>query len=172
MLKNFKNGYQVSGSSEIAKGEKNDCVVRAVANACDVNYEQAHKYVAETFDREEGKGVTGFSLIMKMNDEMVFDEVGQLNMFEQGIKRNVKHLGDKPKMEGDKNVGGKLFNPKYKHKKVAYTVKEFAQRFNTGNYILTVAKHALAIKNGVVVDNGNYQVGGYRRVVESAFMVA
>ena len=141
MLKNFKNGYQVSGSSEIAKTEKNDCAVRAVANACDVNYDQAHKFCTEMFDRQKGKGTTGFSLLLKMNTEMVFDEVGQ-------------------------------FNPKYKHKKVAYTVKEFAQRFNKGNYILAVNKHALAIKNGVVVDNGNYQVGGYRRVVESAFMVA
>jgi hypothetical protein len=118
------------------------------------------------FGREKGKGTQLFSTLLKMNTEMVFDEVGQLNMFEQGIKRTVKHIGDMPK------AGGKLFNPKYKHKKVAYTVKEFAQRFNKGNYILAVNKHALAIKNGVVVDNGNYQVGGYRRVVESAFMVA
>ena len=97
---------------------------------------------------------------------MVFDEVGQLNLFNKGIRRTVKHIGDMPK------AGGELINPKYKHKEVAYTVKEFAQRFNKGNYILAVNKHALAIKNGVVVDNGNYQVGGYRRVVESAFQVA
>ena len=166
MLKNFENGYQVSGSSEIAKGEKNDCVVRAVANACDVNYDQAHKYVAETFDRKKGKGTQLFTTLLKTNKEMVFDEVGQLDLFTQGIKRTVKHLGDMPKH------GGKLSNPKYKHKKVAYTVKEFAQRFNKGNYILEVAKHALAVKDGVVVDNGNYQVGGYRRPVQSAFQIS
>ena len=172
MLKNFKNGYQVSGSSETAKGETNDCVVRAIANACDVNYDQAHKYVAETFDRKKGKGTQLFSTLLKTNTEMVFDNVGQLNLFQDGVKRTIKHIGDKPKMEGDKNVGGKLINPKYKHKPVAYTVKEFARQYNKGNYILAVAKHALAIKDGVVVDNGNYQVGGYRRPVESAFMVA
>jgi hypothetical protein len=97
---------------------------------------------------------------------MVFDEVGQLDLFTQGITRTVKHLGDMPKH------GGKLSNPKYKHKKVAYTVKEFAQRFNKGNYILEVVNHALAIKDGVVVDNGNYQVGGYRRPVQSAFQIS
>ena len=166
MLKNFKNGYAVSQKSETARNEKNDCVVRAVANACDVNYDQAHKYVTDTFGRKKGQGTQLFTLLLKTNKEMVFDEVGQLNMFEQGVKRTVKHIGDMPKL------GGNLKNPKYKHKKVAYTVKEFAQRFNKGNYILTVAKHALAIKDGVVVDNSNYQVGGYRRVVESAFMVA
>ena len=166
MLKNFKNGYQVSGSSETAKQETNDCVVRAIANACDVNYDQAHKYCAETFDRKKGKGTQLFSTLLKTNSEMVFDEVGQLDLFSDGIRRTVKHIGDMPK------AGGKLINPKYKHKKVAYTVKEFAQRFNKGNFILAVNKHALAIKQGVVVDNGNYQVGGYRRVVESAFQVA
>ena len=166
MLKNFENGYAVSGSSEIAKGEKNDCVVREVANACDVNYDQAHKYVAETFDRKKGKGTQLFTTLLKTNKEMVFDEVGQLDLFTQGIKRTVKHLGDMPKH------GGKLSNPKYKHKKVAYTVKEFAQRYNKGNYILEVAKHALAIKDGVVVDNGNYQAGGYRRPVQSAFQIS
>ena len=156
----------MSQKSETARNEKNDCVVRAVANACDVNYDQAHKYVTDTFGRKKGQGTQLFTLLLKTNKEMVFDEVGQLNMFEQGIKRTVKHIGDMPKL------GGNLKNPKYKHKKVAYTVKEFAQRFNKGNYILAVAKHALAIKDGVVVDNSNYQVGGYRRVVESAFMVA
>ena len=166
MLKNFKNGYQVSGSSEIAKKETNDCAVRAVANACDVNYDQAHKFCTSLFDRKKGKGTKMFTTLLKSNSEMVFDEVGQLNLFEQGIRRTVKHIGDMPKL------GGKLFNPKYKHKKVAFTVKEFAQRFNKGNYILAVNKHALAIKNGVVVDNSNYQIGGYRRVVESAFQIA
>ena len=166
MLKNFKSGYEVSGFDQTAKSEKNDCAVRAIANACEVNYAQAHKYVTDTFGRKKGQGTQLFTLLLKTNKEMVFDEVGQLNMFEQGIKRTVKHIGDMPKL------GGNLKNPKYKHKKVAYTVKEFAQRFNKGNYILAVAKHALAIKDGVVVDNSNYQVGGYRRVVESAFMVA
>ncbi len=166
MLKNFKNGYQVSGSSAIAKTEKNDCAVRAIANACGVNYDQAHKFCTEMFGREKGKGTQLFTALLKTNTEMVFDNVGQLDMFRQGIRRTIKHVGDMPKL------GGELKNPKYKHKPVAYTVKEFAQRFNKGNYIVTVAKHALAIKNGVVVDNSNYQVGGYRRPVESAFMVA
>ena len=57
MLKNFENGYNVSGSSETAKQEKNDCVVRAIANACDVNYDQAHKYVTDTFDRKKVKAL-------------------------------------------------------------------------------------------------------------------
>ena len=166
MLKNFKNGYTVCGSDGTARGEKNDCAVRAIANACDVSYAQAHQYCEETFDRKKGKGTQLFTALLKMNTEMVFDEVGQLDLFRNGIKREVKHVGDMPKH------GGKLFNPKYKHKKVAYTVKEFARRFNKGNYILAVKGHALAIKNGVICDNSNYQTDGYRRVVESAFQIS
>ena len=165
MLKNFKNGYAISGSDQTAKGEKNDCVVRAIANACGVNYAQAHKYCAEQFGRKKGKGTQAFMMQMDQVKEMAFDEVGQLDMFNQGITRKVKCLGHGPKQGGD------MCNPKYNHKPVAYTVKAFAQKFNKGNYIVGVNKHALAIKNGVVVDNGNYQYDGYRRVVEGAYQV-
>tara|TARA_R110000765_G_scaffold115690_1_gene208654 strand:- start:542 stop:1042 length:501 start_codon:yes stop_codon:yes gene_type:complete len=165
MLKNFESGYAVSGSDQTAKGETNDCVVRAIANACDVNYSQAHKYVADTFDRKKGKGTNEFMSTLDNVKEMTFDEVGQLNMFTDGITREVKLLGKGPKQGGD------MCNPNYKHKPVAYTVKAFAQTFNKGNYIVCVNKHALAVKNGVVVDNGNYQYDGYRRVVEGAYQV-
>ena len=36
MLKNFQSGYGVSKKSAIAKREKNDCMVRAVANAFEI----------------------------------------------------------------------------------------------------------------------------------------
>ena len=168
MLKNFKNGYAVAQGSNVAKGEKNDCVVRAVANACGVDYNEAHKFVGETFDRKKGKGTLLFSFIMKQIKTIKFNGPAQLSLFDNndGKTVNVKHVGDMPK------AGGKLFNPKYKHKKVAYTVKEFARRFNKGNYILAVNKHALAVWDGVIVDNNNYQTDGYRRVVESAFRIS
>lgn len=166
MLKNFKNGYAVCGNNETAKREKNDCVVRAIANACDIDYAQAHQFVKEKFNRKNGKGTFLFNTIMKGIKEIQFKEVGQLNLFEAPGVKNVEHIGEMPKL------GGKLRNPKYKHKPVAFTVKEFARKFNKGNYLLAVNKHALAIKDGVIVDNGNYQIDGYRRVVESAFRIS
>ena len=141
MLKNFKSGYEVSGFDQTAKSEKNDCAVRAIANACEVNYAQAHKYVAETFKRKKGEGTKQFISTLDSVKEMTFDEVGQLSLFNGGITRTITPLGKSPKQ------GGKLSNPKYKH------------------------KHALAIKDGVVIDNGNYQFDGYRRVVEAAYRV-
>tara|TARA_R100001377_G_C3126764_1_gene87891 strand:- start:74 stop:574 length:501 start_codon:yes stop_codon:yes gene_type:complete len=165
MLKNFKSGYAVSGSNETAKRETNDCVVRAIANACDVNYNQAHTYVADTFKRKKGEGTKMFMTTLDKITTMSFDEVGQLDMFNDGITRTLKTIGKGPKQGGD------MVNPKYKHKPVAYTVKAFAQKFKRGNFILAVNKHALAIKDGVVVDNGDYQFDGYRRIVEGAYQV-
>ena len=137
MLKNFKNGYQVSGSSEIAKQEKNDCVVRAIANACDVNYDQAHKYVTDTFNRKKGKGTKAFNLVMDGVKKMRFDEVGQLNLFNKGITRKIKCLGYAPKIKEGEKLTSELItykNPgtgipkKYEHlfigKKAKFDIEE------------------------------------------------
>jgi hypothetical protein len=56
ILENFKSGYEVSNGSLIAKGEKNDCVVRACANAFNITYDVAHKFVATEFKRKARKG--------------------------------------------------------------------------------------------------------------------
>ena len=75
-------------------------------------------------------------------------------------------VGTSPKL------GGGLFNPKYTWtNKCAYTVKEFAQKFNKGTFILTVKKHALTIKNGIIIDNGDMKFNGYRRPVLHAYKV-
>ena len=56
-------------------------------------------------------------------------------------------------------------NPEYTHKQVKYTVKTFSAMFNKGTYVVLVHKHALTIKDGIVVDNPNNRFDGYRRVV-------
>lgn len=168
MLKNFKSGYEVSNGNVIASGEKNDCFVRAVANAFEIDYTQAHGFVKAKFNRRNRLGTKKVNSTLKelSNEVFEFQPSGQLNLFEQNDKVfEVKHLGNEPKR------GGSLINKKYKHKKVAYTVKAFAQRYNKGTHIVLVHKHALVIKNGVVVDNNINQFNGYRRVVESAFKV-
>ena len=82
MLKNFENGYEVSGSNAIAAVEKNDCTVRAIANACGIDYTQAHKFVARTFKRKQGKGVKGFMGTMDkiVDTEIQFDQPYQLSI--------------------------------------------------------------------------------------------
>tara|TARA_R110000782_G_scaffold167558_2_gene259759 strand:- start:267 stop:776 length:510 start_codon:yes stop_codon:yes gene_type:complete len=166
MLKNFQSGYGVSKKSEIAKREKNDCMVRAVANAFDIPYDQSHAWVKDKFKRGVRQGTNGVISTMSDIGEAVFEPQGQLNLFNSDSKKiTIKSLGVSPKR------GGKLKNPAYTHKPVAFTVKAFAEKFKKGNYVVLVNKHALAIKNGVVVDNPDMQFKGYRRVVESAFQI-
>ena len=166
MLKNFQSGYSVSKRSAIAKREKNDCMVRAVANAFEISYDQSHAWVKDTFKRGVRQGTKAVISTLSGIDEAVFEPQGQLNLFSNDEKRiTIKSLGTSPKR------GGKLQNPAYTHKPVAYTVKAFAHKFSKGNYVVLVNKHALAIKNGVVIDNPDMQFKGYRRVVESAFQI-
>ena len=47
-------------NSVIAKSENNDCVVRAIASAFGIDYDQSHQIVRDTFGRKFGKGTYGF----------------------------------------------------------------------------------------------------------------
>ena len=51
--------------SKIAQSEKNDCVVRAFAAACDWDYDKAHKFVKKEFLRPDKKGTPKFMFTMK-----------------------------------------------------------------------------------------------------------
>jgi len=169
-LENFKNGYEVSKKSKIAKTEKNDCVVRAIANAFEISYNVSHKFVEKAFYRKRKKGTFSTKETLKRLSKktLKFAHEGQLNLFDHPDYKEIKikHIGDQPK------DGGKLNNPKYTWtNKVAYTVKEFAQVFNKGTYLLLVKKHALTVKDGVIIDNGDYKFTGYRRPVKSAFQI-
>jgi hypothetical protein len=47
-------------SSKIATSENNDCVVRALAAACDWDYDKSHRFVAKEFGRQPKKGTPKF----------------------------------------------------------------------------------------------------------------
>ena len=65
ILENFKSGYEVSNGSLIAKGEKNDCFVRACANAFNITYDVAHGFVAKEFKRKARKGTKNVAKVKK-----------------------------------------------------------------------------------------------------------
>ena len=73
ILENFKNGYEVSNGSLIAKGEKNDCVVRACANAFNISYDVAHKFVAVEFKRKARKGTKAVYSTFSALGKVAFD---------------------------------------------------------------------------------------------------
>ncbi len=165
----FKSGYSTTSNSKLAGREKNDCFVRACSNAFGISYEAAHEFVADKFNRKDGKGTKMCNLTLKslQKETIEFKPEGQLNLFTPngGKHVDITHVGDGPKQ------GGTLINPKNKYQKIAYTVKTFMQKFTKGTYILLVNKHALVCKNGVIFDNNDMQFNGYRRPIESAFLI-
>ena len=162
-LENFKNGYDVTIGSTYAKNEKNDCAVRALANAFNITYDTAHMFAADKFKRKTKKGVKGFFITLSQLGFATFD------LFEDSLFPERKTYSIHPLKRNNKRIG--IVNTDYTHKVVNHTVKTFCSKFNKGTYILTVSNHALVIKDGIVIDNPNYKFTGYRRIVESACLI-
>ena len=156
-LENFKNGYDVTNGSLIAKNEKNDCSVRALANAFNVTYDVAHLFAATELERKARKGLKSMFQKLDLLGEVTFE------LFSNTLFPETKTY----------KLDGKLKprNPDYTHKPVQFTVKTFCSKFNKGTYIVLVNKHALCVKDGIVIDNPDMRFTGYRRVVESSIRV-
>ena len=162
ILQNFTNGYDVAKGSMLAAGEKNDCAVRAFANAFQITYDTAHKFAEEVFNRKPRRGVKGmFPKLAKLG-------FAQFDMFADSLFPETRTYSLHPLT---RSKTGKVVNHSYTHKEVSHTVKTFCAEFNKGTFIVMVAKHALVIKDGIVIDNPNYKFTGYRRIVESAVAV-
>ena len=157
-LANFKNGYDVTQGSVLARNEKNDCAVRAIANAFNVTYDTAHMFASTKLERKARKGVKSMFAKLDLLGEVTFD------LFSNTLFPETRTY----------HLGGVLnpINTDYTHKDVSYTVKTFCTKFNKGTYIVLVNKHALTIKDGIVIDNPNYRFTGYRRIVESACKIS
>jgi len=176
----FSNGYEVTKDSKKAKGETNDCVVRAIANACEVSYDEAHKVTKEVFKRKDRKGTFGTSITLKHLSA---------NKNELAGGKKVKYLGCSPTtriflFERDENNRRQftsnttqsqrkevLRNPKYKNHVVGFTVASFMKNYKKGTYILLVPGHALTIKDGTLLDNPEYSFEGWSRDVKQAFKI-
>jgi len=162
-LANFKNGYDVTQGSVLARNEKNDCAVRAFANAFNITYDNAHTFAADKFERKARKGVKGMFITLSQLGFATFD------LFSNTLFPETRTYGIHPLK---RSKSGKVVNTSYTHKEVAHTVKTFCKQYNKGTYIVIVSKHALTIKDGIVIDNPDMQFTGYRRIVESACKIS
>ena len=72
-IQNFKSGYDVTKGSAIAAGEKNDCAVRAIANAFNITYDNAHMFAATKLERKTRKGVKAMFAKLDLLGEVTFD---------------------------------------------------------------------------------------------------
>ena len=162
-LENFKNGYDVTLGSSLALNEKNDCAVRAFANAFNVTYDVAHAFAADKFKRKAKKGTRNMFQTLAELGFATFD------LFSDTLFPETRTYGIHPLK---RSKTGKVVNTSYTHKEVNHTVKTFCTQYNKGTYIVIVSKHALTIKDGIVIDNPNYKFEGYRRIVESAVKIS
>ena len=129
-------------NSPIAKSETNDCVVRAIASAFDLEYDRAHKFVADTFGRKPRQGTFGFGVGMnKIAEERT--RIG---------RKCIKPMGSKVEHSSFRSLS---YDVKVKGVKTSrqMTVGTFISKYPLGTYVVTVKRHAFTIKDGVVIGN-------------------
>ena len=151
-------GYQ---DSEIAKKEKNDCVVRAFASSFEIPYDKAHKYVKEKFGRKDYCGTYG----------TVFKMVELAKKQTQINHKKIKPIGTS-KTVSYHNVYTLDYTVKVKGKKVnrQMTVGTFIKENPIGTFFVLVCGHAFTIKDGIV--HGNYEDSTKKRkIMKHAFQI-
>jgi hypothetical protein len=134
-------GYQ---DSQLAKTERGDCVVRAIASAYDIYYDKAHRFVADTFGRKPRSGTYGFTPGMNR----IVDNKTRINRKLTNKVLDLTTNGGKSKM----------------------TVGTFAKWYDKGTYIITVSGHAFTIKDGSVIGNSNDSTQ-LRKIIKSAWRI-
>jgi hypothetical protein len=146
-------------NSVIAKSEDNDCVVRAIASAFDIEYDKSHKFVGDTFGRRPKEGTRGFvSTMNRISKERI--RIGRkcCKMMGKPMKYSTYYT-----LNYDVKVKGEVVSRKM-------TVGTFIKKYPVGTYVLTVRQHAFTIKNGVVIGNLS-DSRQKRKIVEYAWKV-
>ena len=178
-------------------GETNDCVVRALAMVSKkVSYDNAHEFCRQFLDRKHRRGVinTGVKLTELTNSPKVKHMVNLLGVkvvegilsqktavkysYQDGYTainenypesscyfRMTHNIKNKVKMDV---IGNHRYNKPFDA--TSPTVSSFAESHPKGKWIVLVRGHALAVIDGVVVDN-TVKVGGDKRPVRMAFRV-
>lgn len=130
--------------SNIATGERNDCVVRAMTVGFNVKYNVMHSFVKGFFSREDRDGTHGVNNL----DHAPY-------LFGQEITR----LGEK-QYDTDLSYKGRILGKQYaigggKKKFRQMSVGTFIKTYTEGTYLLVVRGHMFTIKDGEVFGNSN-----------------
>ena len=150
MINLTSNSIKGINNSKIAKNEKNDCFVRALAAATDMDYDTTHQEVKDQFGRKNNKGTENHMIIGQM-----------LNAEENGLVIGDKRFSVNVLGKARTHNTYKLYGESIKRKK---TVKSFIKDNPKGSYVLTVSKHALAIVDGKLIDNKGEEFRPTRKV--------
>lgn len=131
--------------SKIAKAERNDCVVRAVAASFNIDYNRAHKFVKEKFNRVDKKGTL-----------FTYNKMLRLSENDKVFNKKIQSIKDLHVIRGTK--------------KSKMTILSFLREYKKGAYFILVRGHALAVKNGVLIGNSN-EGEHLKRIVIGAFKI-
>jgi|TARA_R100000231_G_C5277592_1_gene150610 hypothetical protein len=157
MIKYSSKEIKGYNSSKIAKGEKNDCFVRALAAATEVDYDTSHEFVQKTFKRKPKKGTENHQIVKAMAG---FQEEG-MNIGNKSFKVNVL---PKSRITNTYKLYGELIDRKK-------TVKSFIKDNPKGTFVVGVSKHAFTVKDGVLIDNVGEEFRPTRKV-DMAYKIA
>ena len=148
---NFKrstNSIKGYTHSEIAKKEKNDCFVRALASATGVDYDTSHKFSKDYFGRKDKKGVYFTSGTIEPLEKDGLD-IGNKSF-------DFKVLGKGRVTNAYKLYGEMVYRQK--------TVKSFIKDNPKGTFIVGVSGHVFTIQDGTLIDNADEKFRPTRKV--------
>ena len=150
------NNKYAEFNSEIAKRENNDCMVRALATAADVDYDTAHKFAKDVFQREDRKGTMNAMITAAfLKAEEAGMQVGKKMLAVSVLGKH--HIKNRYKLYGEI-----VWRQK--------TLKSFIETHQKGTYMVMVAGHALTVKDGELLDWGNMAYKPTRKV-QAAYRV-
>lgn len=133
---------------------KNDCTVRSIATAFDVSMRSAFKLAEDKFMREPGKGVSG-AIIQDAFESGKFNKVDGRKFSVRTMKKD--EITNRYKLKGEIVLRKK-------------TVKSFIASHPKGTYYVLVSNHTFTVKDGELLDHGNFGNQPTRKV-QGAFQV-
>jgi hypothetical protein len=153
-LKFVAGSEAITATDTKAVGETNDCVVKAFMNAAKVSYNEAHEFVAATFDRKDKKGTYAAAYTLNKlalaKTPILGRKIVPLGSFGSRPMTPAEAKESKVLLNTEYPKGGGTF--------ASFTVGKFlAQAPKKGSFFIIVAKHALAIRDGKIYDNVNYK---------------
>ncbi len=127
--------------SVIAKSEKNDCVVKAIAVALDTTYDYAHALAKKELGRKDKDGVSQVTLskwLTNRNDPVITEHAKDKTLNSLRYPINVPHT-----TYTNKKTGEKLY--------CKMTVGTFCKLYNEGRYYILVKGHIFVVVNGEIL---------------------
>ena len=168
VLENGITYGNVNFECEIQDADSNNCSVRSLASAFKVSYKKAYYGAQAIWDREYGRGITGFDA----------DRLGGAYLWGKRSKR-MGEMITAPLSENQTGTYNLYTNEKLgkwypigggKKKFRVMSTGTFFKTYKEGSYILVVNGHMFAYVNGEV--QGNYSDATMlKRPIESAYKI-